>query len=38
MYNNVVLVDKNGKVQGKMGFKNVSPEEYIKMIQALEIK
>jgi thioredoxin-related protein len=34
----VVLVDKNGKVQGKMGFKNVSPEEYIKMIQALEIK
>jgi thioredoxin-related protein len=34
----VVLVDKNGKVLGKMGFKNVSPEEYIKMIQALEIK
>lgn len=34
----VVLVDKNGKVQGKMGFKNVSPEEYIKMIQALGIK
>ncbi len=34
----VVLVDKNGKVHGKMGFKNVSPEEYIKMIHALEIK
>ena len=34
----VVLVDKNGKVLGKMGFKNVSPEEYIKMIHALEIK
>jgi thioredoxin-related protein len=34
----VVLVDKNGKVLGKMGFKNVSPEEYIKMIQALGIK
>ena len=34
----VVLVDKIGKVLGKMGFKNVSPEEYIKMIHALEIK
>ena len=34
----VVLVDKNGKVLGKMGFNNVSPEEYIKMIHALEIK
>ena len=34
----VVLVDKNGTVLGKMGFKNVSPEEYIKMIHALEIK
>ena len=30
--------DKNGKVLGKMGFKNVSPEEYIKMIHALEKK
>ena len=29
----VVVLDKNGKVLGKMGFKNVSPEEYIKMIQ-----
>ncbi|EAZ95037.1 protein disulfide isomerase [Flavobacteria bacterium BAL38] len=34
----VVLLDKNGKVLGKMGFKNVSPEEYIKMIHALEKK
>lgn len=32
----VVVLDKNGKVLGKMGFKNVSPEEYIKMIHALE--
>ena len=28
----VVVMDKNGKVIAKMGFKNVSPEEYIKMI------
>ena len=34
----VVILDKNGKVIGKMGFKNVSPEEYIKMIHALEKK
>ena len=34
----VVVVDKTGKVIGKMGFKNVSPEEYIKMIHALEKK
>ena len=34
----VVILDKNGKVLGKMGFKNVSPEEYIKMIHALEKK
>ena len=34
----VVVLDKNGKVFGKMGFKNVSPEEYIKMIHALEKK
>lgn len=33
-----VVLDKNGKVLGKMGFKNVSPEEYIKMIHALEKK
>lgn len=32
----VVLLDKTGKVLGKMGFKNVSPEEYIKMIDALK--
>ena len=32
----VVVVDKTGKVFGKMGFKNVSPEEYVKMIHAVE--
>ena len=32
----VVILDKNGKVLGKMGFKNVSPEEYIKMIHAID--
>ena len=30
----VVIMDKNGKLIAKMGFKNVSPEEYIKMIYA----
>ncbi len=34
----VVILDKSGKVLGKMGFKNVTPEEYIKMIHALEKK
>jgi thioredoxin-related protein len=34
----VVILDKNGKLLGKMGFKNVSPEEYIKMIHVLEKK
>lgn len=34
----VVILDKNGKLLGKMGFKNVSPEEYIKMIHAIEKK
>ena len=28
----VVIMDNNGKVIAKMGFKNVSAEEYIKMI------
>lgn len=32
----VVVLDKSGKVLGKMGFKNVSPEEYIKMIRSVE--
>lgn len=32
----VVLLDKDGKVLGKMGFKNVTPEEYIKMMHALK--
>jgi len=34
----VVILDKNGKVLGKMGFKNVSPEEYIKMIHVIDRK
>lgn len=34
----VVVIDKTGKILGKMGFKNVSPEEYIKMIHAVENK
>lgn len=34
----VVVLDKNGKVLGKMGFKNITPEEYIKMIHALDTK
>ena len=34
----VVVLDKNTKVLGKMGFKNISPEEYIKMIQEVENK
>lgn len=34
----VVILDKSGKVLGKMGFKNVSPEEYITMIHILEKK
>jgi thioredoxin-related protein len=34
----VVVLDNTGKVIGKMGYKNVSPEEYIKMIHSLEIK
>lgn len=32
----VVLLDKDGNVLGKMGFKNVAPEEYIKMMHALK--
>ncbi len=32
----VVILDKNGKLLGKMGFKNVTPEEYIKMIHAFD--
>lgn len=34
----VVILDKSGKVLGKMGFKNVTPEGYITMIHALEKK
>lgn len=32
----VVLLDKNGKVLGMTGFKNVSPEEYIAMMKKFE--
>ncbi len=32
----VVMVDNTGKVLGKIGFKNVSVEEYIKMLHELE--
>ncbi len=32
----VVVLTPEGKVLGKMGFKNISPAEYIKMIHALE--
>lgn len=32
----VILLDPKGTVLGKIGFKNVSPEEYIKMIYALK--
>ena len=32
----VVILDKSGKILGKMGFKNVSSEEYVKMIQEIE--
>jgi len=34
----VILLDKNGKILGKMGFKNMAPEEYIKTIHSLEKK
>ena len=34
----VVLLDKNGKVIGKTGFANVSPEDYIAIIHSLEKK
>lgn len=34
----VVVLDKNGKVLGKTGFKNVSPEEYIKLLHSFEKK
>lgn len=32
----VVLLDKNGKVIGNTGFKNLAPAEYIKHLQSLE--
>ena len=31
----VVLIDKSGKVIGMTGFKNVSAEEYVKLIESL---
>lgn len=32
----VVILNPEGKVLGKLGFKNVSPEEYIKLIKEYE--
>jgi len=29
----VVVLTKDGKVVGKMGYKNVSPAEYIKFLE-----
>lgn len=34
----VVIIDKNGKVLGKTGFKNVSPAEYIAQLHSFENK
>lgn len=34
MFPLVVLLDKNGKVLGKTGYKNVSPQEYITSIKS----
>lgn len=34
----VVLLDKNGKVLGMTGFKNISATEYIQLIHSLEKK
>jgi thioredoxin-related protein len=31
----VVLLDKNGKVKGMTGFKNVSAEQYVKLLNSL---
>ncbi|MBL7886926.1 MAG: thioredoxin family protein [Flavobacterium sp.] len=32
----VVLLDEKGKVQGMTGFKNVSAEEYVKLLNSLQ--
>jgi thioredoxin-related protein len=32
----VVMLDKNGKVQGMTGFKNISAENYVKLLNTLE--
>lgn len=34
----VLLIDKTGKVLGITGYKNISPEQYIQLIHAFEIK
>lgn len=34
----VVVMDKNAKVTGKTGFKNISPAEYITLLHSLEKK
>jgi thioredoxin-related protein len=32
----VVMLDKNGKVKGMTGFKNISAENYVKLLNTLE--
>ena len=32
----VVILDKNGKVEGMTGFKNISAEDYIKLLKTLK--
>jgi thioredoxin-related protein len=34
----VVIMDKNGKVLGKTGFKNITPQEYINQLHSFEKK
>ena len=34
MFPLVVVVDKNGKVLGKTGYKNVSPQEYVNILKS----
>ncbi|MFE3867803.1 thioredoxin family protein [Flavobacterium sp. LS2P90] len=34
MFPLIVVLDKNGKVLGKTGYKNVSPQEYVNQLQS----
>ncbi len=34
MFPLVVVLDKNGKVLGKTGYKNVSPQEYVNILKS----